>query len=625
MAFQYRGDYHIVSNSDLAALVKQAIDITEVIGQVVPLRRSGNRYVGLCPFHQEKTPSFHVDSENQFYHCFGCGTGGDVLTFVMKQQNLSFIEAIKNLADRYHIVLPQTDYASSMPTGTLESANKERQQLYEALQIAGDFFYRQLHHSEAGKIARDYLQKRGLPPPLVETERLGYALNQWDGMAQHLERSGISTEVGLKAGLLAKSTKGRYYDRFRNRLIFPIVDDRGRLVAFGGRSLSEEIGGTGGGSALPALNEPKYLNSPETPVYHKGRMLYQHARAREECRQVRQVIMVEGYMDLLAFHAKGFYRVVATLGTALTLQQVRLLRRMCDEVVLAYDADEAGERAMLRALPLFLQEQLAVSCLRFPEGMDPDDFLKNEELGALEVLLREREDLGVYAIRKKLAVWDGSIGGKTRVLTELKPILDGVNQAVLRAEYLRLISDRLSLPQSAITKQFLSATNRVGKSSSSRIKLPSCLPQTQSLEESILRAMIKYPSLIEEVKGSGALDNFQSPQLRAVTETLLETAQPPYDSFNVSKVYDVLQEDELKELFTHFLMESKDLIEAQVQMKDWLQALCERTARKERTELREALEQAELQGNTVQVRQLLTRMQDLCSTKKTAKDSTDNV
>lgn len=625
LAFQHGGDHHIVSNSDLAALVKQAVDIIEVIGQVIPLRRAGNRYMGLCPFHQEKTPSFHVDPENQFYHCFGCGTGGDVLTFVMKQQNLSFIEAIKYLADRYHIVLPQTDYNSSKSAGTLEIAKRERQQIFQVLEIAGDFFYKQLHHSKAGKVARDYVQKRGLPPALVEAERLGYALNQWDGLAQHLERSGVSPEVALKAGLLAKSTKGRHYDRFRNRLIFPILDDRGRLVAFGGRSLVGETGSNSGGSAQPAVNEPKYLNSPETPVYHKGRTLYQHARAREECRQIRQVIMVEGYMDLLAFHAKGFYRVVATLGTALTQQQVRLLRRMCDEVVLAYDADEAGERAMLRALPLFLQEQLTVSCLRFPTEMDPDDFLKKEGLGALEVLLREREDLGVYAIRKKLETWDGSIGGKTRVLSELKPILDGVNQAVLRAEYLRLISDRLSVPQAAITKQFFPATNRASWSSTSRARPPASLQQTQTLEESILRAVIKCPSLIEEVKASGALDNFQSPQLRAVTETLLEAAQPPYDSFNVASVYDTLQEDELKELFTHLLMESKDLTEAQVQMRDWLQALCERTARKTRSELREALQQAELQGNTGRVKQLLTQLQDLCSAKKTVKDSTDNV
>ncbi len=615
-----------MGNSDLAALVKQSVDITEVIGQVVPLRRSGSRYLGLCPFHAEKTPSFHVDSENQFYHCFGCGAGGDVLSFVMKQQNLSFIEAVKYLADRYHIVLPQSSYTPNGKSSALfENAKKERLRLYETLAIAGDYFYQQLHHSEAGSVARAYLDKRGLPPSLVEAERLGYALDRWDGLAEHLKRSGIPPELGTKAGLLARSNKGRYYDRFRNRLIFPILDDRGRLAAFGGRSLAEQTGSSAGGSRQPAANEPKYLNSPETPVYHKGRMLYQLARARQACAQVRQVIMVEGYMDLLAFHAKGFYRVVATLGTALTLQQVRLLRRMCDEVVLAYDADDAGEMAMLRALPLFLQEQLAISCVRFPEGMDPDDFLRKDGMDALETLLRAREDLGVYAIRKKLALWDGSLGGKSKVLSELKPILEGVGQEILRAEYLRLISEGLSLPQTAVAKQLLSDRKRAARGASSAAKTASCLSQTQSLEESILRAMIKYPALTEEVKASGVLDNFHSRQLRTIAETLLEAVRAPYDQFNMNHVYDILPQDELKELFTHFLMQSMDLIEAQVQMKDWLQALGERATRKTRAQLREALQQAELQGNTAQVRQLLTQIQHLCSAKKPAKGSTDNV
>ncbi len=218
----------------------------------------------------------------------------------------------------------------------------------------------------------------------------------------------------MKAGLLARSSRdqGRCYDRFRNRLIFPIRDERSRVVAFGGRILGSET-----------QDEPKYLNSPENPVFHKGRMLYQFARAREACRQVRQVLLVEGYMDLLAFHAQGFYRVVATLGTALTSHQVRLLSRHVDEVVFAYDGDEAGERAMLRALPLFLQEELAVSCIRFPEQMDPDDFLRTKGLAAFEDLVQRREDLGAYAIRKALETWDGTMTGKTKVLGELQPDL----------------------------------------------------------------------------------------------------------------------------------------------------------------------------------------------------------
>ena len=228
------------------------------------------------------------------------------------------------------------------------------------------------------------------------------------------------------------------------RLIFPIRDERGAIVAFGGRILSQD-----------EKNEPKYLNSPETPVYHKGRMLYQYAVAREACRKVRQVLLVEGYMDLLAFHAQGFYRVAATLGTALTSQQVRLLSRMCDEVVLAYDGDDAGERAMLRALPLFLSEELSVSCIRFPDGLDPDDFLKKFGLAELERLIEHREELGAYAVRKAVSSWDGSSAGRVQIFSELQPIFQTVRQPLLKSEYLRIIADRFSITEEVAEAQLL--------------------------------------------------------------------------------------------------------------------------------------------------------------------------
>lgn len=611
-----------MSTSDLATLVKQAVDITDVIGQVVALRRSGNRYIGLCPFHQEKTPSFHVDSENQFYHCFGCGAGGDVLSFVMKQRSLSFIEAVKYLADRYHIDLPQQDQSAGRSVQQADATRKERETLYHLLQIAADFFYDQLQHSQAGKTARDYIGMRGLPAAVVETERLGYAPDRWDALLRHLGRSNASAEFGLKAGLLAKGAKDRLYDRFRNRLIFPIRDEQGRVVAFGGRSLPSRDKDDDPTAARN--HEPKYLNSPETPVYHKGRMLYQYARAREECRQNRQVVLVEGYLDLLAFHAQGFYRVAATLGTALTLQQVRLLRRIADEVVMAYDSDEAGEKAMLRALPLFLQEQLAVACLRFPSGMDPDDFLRSEGLAAMQTLLRKKQDLGAYAITKTLAGWDGSIGGKPKVLAQLKPIFDDIAQPVLRSEYVRLVAERLSLPETAVLEHFQVKTGWAGHQPMQRNRLPAYAPQAQSLEESILRAMIRYPELIEHVMGTQALENFQSPHLKILTESVLQAARPPYASFNMAGVYDTLQDDELKSMFTHFLLESKDLTGAQVHMEDWLKALSGRSTKKQHSDLREALCQAEQEGNNELVKKLLAQIQDLCSTKKAFIDSADN-
>jgi len=625
-----------VSPSDEATLVKQAVDIVDVIGQFVPLRRSGNRHLGLCPFHQEKTPSFQVDAENQFYYCFGCGSGGDVLSFVMKHQNLSFGEALSYLADRYHIDLPEKEHSHGVSGAVTEEARKEREQLSKVLQLAADFFYSQLHHSETGKVARDYIRQRALPDAVVETERLGYAPAQWDGLLKHLKGLGVDAEAGITAGLLARGgkDKDRVYDRFRNRLIFPITNERGQIVAFGGRSLAAET-----------QDEPKYLNSPETPVYHKGRMLYQLARAREACRQVRQVVLVEGYMDLLSFHAHELYRVVATLGTALTTQQVRLLSRVADEVVMAYDGDDAGEKAMLRGLPLFLQEEVPVVCVRFPDGMDPDDFLKTRGLAAFEALVQHGEDLGTYAIRKALDGWDGTTNGKGKVLSELQPLFDSVRQPLLKAEYLRLISDRLSLSEKVIQSQLEhgkhhagstgyggyagSTTRQAGHAAKapgpSRRAVASRISRTESLEEKILRMMVKYPDLIEDVRASDAITYFQEPRLKAIAEVLAHIPCPSPGVTLAASVYDALQDLELKELFTRFLLESADICEARVQLHDWLGALLEREIKQKRMELRAPLRQAEHEGNSEQVRQLLLQIQNLCSAKKRVKILPENV
>ena len=483
--------------------------------------------------------------------------------------------------------------------------------------LAADFFSRQLKLPEIGKVARDYLRKRALPPDLVETEGLGYALPQWDGLLKHLLSSKIDPELGVKAGLLARSSRdqGRCYDRFRNRLIFPIRDERSRVVAFGGRILAGE-----------AQDEPKYLNSPENPVFHKGRMLYQFAGAREACRQVRQVVLVEGYMDLLAFHAQAFYRVVATLGTALTLHQVRLLSRHVDEVVLAYDGDDAGERAMLRALPLFLQEQLAVSCIRFPEQMDPDDFLRTRGMAGFEDLMKGREDLGAYAIRKALANWDGTMTGKPKIFGELQPIYQNTRQPVLKAEYLRLIADRLAVSEKVIQQQLQhEARHLSGPRVASRPAAPLSFTQSHSLEENILRMMIQHPELIQEVKESKAIDCFQETGLRSIAEVVTRVAYPPDGEFSPGAVHDQLPDPELKECFTSLLLDPYDLNDARLHLHEWLDAVRKRDHKQQRLNLREALRQAEQSGDQAQIRKLLEEIQGLDVSQKRAAHTRDTV
>lgn len=604
-----------VTVSGVATLVKQAVDIVEVIGRVVPLRRSGNRHVGLCPFHQEKTPSFQVDAENQLYYCFGCGSGGDVLNFVMKHQNLSFSDAVKYLSDHYNIHLPQLDQTGS--NDLFASSQKEREQILAAVECAADFFYRQLHLSSEGKIAREYIIRRELPPEVVESQRLGYAPARWDGLFEHLRNRGIHPELAVKAGLLSSkpNDSSKFFDRFRNRLIFPIADERGRIVAFGGRSLSGD-----------EQNEPKYLNSPETPLYHKGRMLYQFGPARDACRQKRQVLLVEGYMDLLAFHAKNFFRVVATLGTALTNHQVRLLARISDEVVLAYDGDDAGERAMLRSLPLFLQEELSVSCVRFPMGMDPDDFLKKYGLSELDRLIEGREELGAYSVRKTISNWDGSAAARARIFSELQPVFQSVRQPLLKSEYLRLIAGRFSIPEELAQAQLLH--EKGGKTEKPRQTFNSIhcprKPEIESLEEKILRLMIRYPSLIVCVRESGVLSCFRKSKLSAIADLLCRSGLCGKEEYSSKFVYDLLPDSELQELYTRYLLEPYELNEPEIQLLDWLDALQKRQVKQRKKELEESLSEAEKKGDTARIRMILMEIRDL-SVKTCVSDFSDNV
>ncbi len=605
-----------MSVSGIASLVKQAVDIVEVIGRAVPLRRSGNKHLGLCPFHQEKTPSFQVDAENQLYYCFGCATGGDVISFVMKHQSLTFMEAVKFIAERYNITLPGEEYADGDPS-LLEASRKERDEIIAALECAAVFFHRELRMSAEGKIARDYIIKRNLPDEVVESERIGFAPARWDALLDNLKKSGVDPDLGVKAGLLSRggTDQSKFFDRFRNRLMFPIADERGRVVAFGGRIL-----------ASGEQNEAKYLNSPETPVFHKGRMLYQYGAAREACRQVRQVLLVEGYMDLLAFHSRDFRRVTATLGTALTSQQVRLLSRIADEVVLAYDGDDAGEKAMLRSLPIFLQEEVPVSCVRFPNGMDPDDFLREYGISELENLIAHRIELGAYTVRKTIQGWDGSAAGRSKIFSDLQPIFQTVRQPLLQSEYLRIIADRFSVSEEIARAQLLHdkhGKNEKDPRAFRRAYTPKA-PEIDSLEEKIVRLIIKYPEFADSVRSCGTLSCFRESKLLAVARVICRDGSCEQVELSSSQVYDLLAEADLQELYTRYLLEPYEIHEPEMQLRDWMEALIKREEKQRRKELEKKLREAEQQGDTSRIRNILIEIRDLTSKTKVC-DFSDNV
>lgn len=336
--------------------VRLANDIVEVVSEYLPLKPRGKGFFGLCPFHNEKTPSFHVDPEKQLYYCFGCGVGGNVINYIMDIEKLEFVDAVKWLAERKGIALPD-----SMESKQGHKKKEYIENLYKLQQSAARYYYNQLFNSN-GKEALSYLISRGLDKRTIKTFGLGYAPNSWNSIIEFLTQQGYERNLIIKSGL-AIENKGRIYDRFRNRVIFPIIDHRDRVVGFGGRILGDGM--------------PKYLNSPDSPVFDKSNTLFGINIVKRQ-RPIDSIIVVEGYMDVITLHQFGIKNAVASLGTSLTEGQARLLRRYTKDVYIAYDGDSAGQQATLRGLDILNKAGCKVRVIRFPEGMDPDELLRTK-------------------------------------------------------------------------------------------------------------------------------------------------------------------------------------------------------------------------------------------------------
>lgn len=359
---------------DVIEKIKYENDIVDVISEKVRLKKSGRNYTGLCPFHNEKSPSFSVSRDKQIYKCFGCGEAGNVITFVMKTRNLSFIDAVRILAERVHIDL---DF--------LESGNNKKNNANEKLLKlnvdAARFFFSNLKQNER---ANEYFLRRGITQNTIRKFGLGYAFDDWHGAMNYLLRKGYTEKELLTNGLIIKNDKGNRYDRFRNRIMFPVFDYRGKVIGFGGRVMDD--------------SKPKYLNSPETPLFKKGINLYGLNFALKN-QSSRTFIIVEGYMDCIALHQCGITNAVASLGTALTQSQAKLLKRYADNIIISYDADTAGQKATLRGLKILKDNGLEVKVLKVPRGKDPDEFVRKNGREAFEELIRNAMPLVDYRIK----------------------------------------------------------------------------------------------------------------------------------------------------------------------------------------------------------------------------------
>lgn len=405
------------------AELKGRNSIVDIIGTAIQLKRNGTRHTGLCPFHGEKTPSFTVFEETASYYCFGCGAGGDVITFVMKYQNLDYMEAVRYLADRVGMTLPDRDDKAA------EFARKSRERMYEMHKLAARFYYKTLM-SPQGKAGLDYLTNRGIDKTAITRFGLGYAPDSFDALRNHLKAQGYSENEALSAGLLAKSEKGHKYDKFRNRVMFPVFDLRGNVVAFSGRILGD--------------GQPKYLNSPETPIYTKGNCVFGLHLAKNQPEGL--LILCEGNLDVVSLHQAGFSGAVAPLGTAFTKEQARILARYAKNIVVAFDNDSAGLKATEKAINFLEENGIPVRVLQMSGAKDPDEFIKTYGRERFEMLLKSSKTPIEFQLDKLKAGMDlKDTAMQMEYLRRAVRVIAGIDSPVERDVYIGKLSRELGI------------------------------------------------------------------------------------------------------------------------------------------------------------------------------------
>ena len=481
-------------------------DILDVIGEYVRLKKAGNSYKGLCPFHGEKTPSFHVTPEKGLYYCFGCSAGGTVVDFLKGIEGFRFPEAIEYLANRLGIEIVHDEREASQ-----RDESRRRKERLERVQESALSFFRAQLKGERGELARRYVARRGLSAEIVESFGLGYAPDSWDALLEGLKQSGYRGEHLAEAGLVVPKKKGQgHYDRFRNRLIFPVFDAMGRCVAFGGRALEESEGA-------------KYINSPETQLYKKGRELYGLHLAKKAARQGGRIILVEGNIDVLKMHQAGFTETVAPMGTALTLEQARTAARYSGEVVLLFDGDAAGEKASGRAFETLVQTDLTPRVAFLPKGEDPDSFLETYGPGELSEILESSLPLAKWILDQRCEViLAAPVEGRGSELKHLKAFLDLFPSELVRTHYLGEAARRLGRKVEELGHSFWG--KRRGESAPRVVRVVQ-REELDPMEKTITGLLLQDRERLLDFVQEDGLKLFDDPRLRALLEGLSEEVE----------------------------------------------------------------------------------------------------
>jgi DNA primase len=560
--------------------IKQTADIVDIASQYTTLIKRGKNHVGLCPFHSEKTPSFTLDVDRQLFHCFGCGAGGDIFTLVMEKENLSFPEAMKFLADKYKIAIPERKKLSPQLL-------KLEENLYNIIETTLAFFRKNLFNTQEGKDALAYLHKRNISDEVIQTLKIGYALNSWDSLLGYFKTKNISPSLLEKAGLvLQRQKKEGFYDRFRGRIIFPIFTGTGKPVAFGGRTLFDA--------------DPKYLNSPDTPIYTKGKILYGLNFSKDDIRSAGEVYLVEGYTDFLSLYQAGIKNCAASLGTSLTADQAALAFRFAHRVISSYDGDTAGKKAALRAISLCFELGVHIRILTLPQGSDPDSFIRQFGPDQFQVLGQKSVPGLKYLI-------DSLTGGKrkyspedkSRIINSILREIVKISDSIVRSEYLKQASEYLSVDESLLRSLISSKHDRSSSTPSSNF-LPA--------EKRLLQIIFEDTQLAIKVFDILSEKDFQGLKSEQIFSTLMDFIKNG-KSLSVHQFKEKI-DPELFRPLSEILIEGGQPFSIEEAI-DCIEALKKHSLKKQQEELRAELTRLENRGEKDKLPLLLKKIQEI--------------
>ncbi|MBN2494278.1 MAG: DNA primase [Deltaproteobacteria bacterium] len=492
------------SRDDAVEEVRARTDIVALIGRYLKLKKVGSRYVGLCPFHAEKTPSFSVNPQRGFFHCFGCKASGDVFSFVMRMEGKTFPEALEDLAEKAGVSLPAHKRADPQ-------VREQRRRGLDLLELACAFYERCLWTSGAGEQARRYLRERGLGEDIARRFRLGFAPPGWQNLQEHLQAAGAPPADAIGVGLLLQGRSGPY-DFFRNRLIFPVVDLDDRVHGFGGRKMDPDDPGG------------KYINSSQGPLYDKSRVLYGLAQARADIQRSGRVVLVEGYFDVLIPTAHGVEGVVASSGTALTQGHAQVLKRFCDRAITVFDADAAGAKATYRAAEVLLEQDISPYLVTLPAGQDPDSFVRGQGGEAFADLIEQSRPSVEVLAGELLAEAGADVEARTRAVRKLMPILTACRDRVRRSAYLRSLAERFRIDERELRLALQESRSAAPRPDGPPPRELRSEPPDEIWPEDelyCLALVVQHPHLLVELERSGALVSFRAVVLRRLLEEMI--------------------------------------------------------------------------------------------------------